>query len=213
MNAFLTERLQCLSKRSMEKLIGEGSMNVEEVLCGSVGIGEDDGDKKKSVCSSVTIGGDVDVGDRRFSPDAEINQILREELGSETVTSTPKKAAWPIYSKKRSSVLKEPDEPVCKAAVFDVASGSGTVGGVELSREGVTDPSEGVPEIFVTSPGFSTLEGIAQLQADERFVSTCLGEEGEDLVRVPPVYEMFGQEATTKERTKFYPSQLAKSLL
>ena len=165
------------------------------------------------MCPSVKIGGDVDVGDRRFSPDAEIIRILREELGGATVTSSPKRAALPIYSKRRSSVLKEPDEPVCRVVVFDVASGSGTVGGVELSREGVTDPSGGVSESFVTSGGFSTLEGIAQRQADERFVGTRLGEEGEGVVRVPPVDEMFEQEATTKERTKYYPSQSAKSLL
>ena len=58
----------------------------------------------------------------------------------------------------------------CKAVMFDVASGSGTVGGVELLRRNVTNPSEGVAESFVTSGGFSTLESIAQRQADERFV-------------------------------------------
>ena len=142
-----------------------------------------------------------------------MNRILREKLGSATVTSTPKTAASPIYSKRRSSVSEEPDEPVCKAVVFDVASGSGTVGGVELSRENVTDPSEGVPESFVTSGGFSTLEAIARGQVDERFVGTRMGDEGEGMVRIPPVDEMFGQEAVPKQRTRYYPSQSAKSLL
>ena len=110
LSAFVAERLQCLSEGSVEKLIGEECVNVEEILCGGVGIAEEDGgDKRQSVCLGVIISGDVDVGDRRFSPDAEINQILREELGSGTVTSTPKRAAWPIYSKRRSSVLKEPE--------------------------------------------------------------------------------------------------------
>ena len=83
LSAFVAERLQCLSKGGVEKLIGEECVNVEEILCGGVGIGEEDGgDKRQSVCPGVTIGGDVDVGDRRFSPDAEINRILREELDS-----------------------------------------------------------------------------------------------------------------------------------
>ena len=99
-------------------------------------------------------------------------------------------------------MLKEPDESVCNAAVFDVASGSGTVGGVELSRENVTDPSQGVPESFMTRGGFLTLEGIARRQADERFVSARIGSEGEGLVRIPPVQEMLLEEATTNEGTK-----------
>ena len=139
--------------------------------------------------------------------------MMWEELGSVNITSTPKRAAWPIYSKRRSSVLKEPDEPVCRAVVFDVASGSGTVGGVESSRENVTDSSEGVPESFMKSGGFSTWEGTAQRQVDERFMGTRMGDEGECMVRVPPVEETFLQESSTKKWPKYYPSQSAKSLL
>ena len=40
-----------------------------------------------------------------------------------------------------------------------------------------------------------------------------MGDEGEGMVLVPPVDEMFGQEAAPKERTRYYPSQSAKSLL
>ena len=97
--------------------------------------------------------------------------------------------------------------------VFGVAGGSGTVGGVELARGNVTDPSEGVPESFVTSGGFSTLEDNARRQVDERFLGTRMGDEGEVMVRIPRVDEMFGQEAALKERTKYHPSQSAKSLL
>ena len=157
-----------------------------------------------SLCPDVTTGGDVGVDDRRFSPDAEIHRILREEWGSATVTSTPKRAAWTIYSKRRSSVLTEADEPVCKAVVFDVASGNGEVGDVRLSKGNATNTSEGVPESFETSGGFSTLEGIARRQADDG---------GEGMVRVPRVDEILGQEALPKERTRCYPSQSAKSLL
>ena len=167
LSAFVAERLQCLSEGSVEKLIGEESVNVEEILCGGVGIGEEDGgNQRQSVCPNLTTGGDVGVYDRRFSSDVEVDQMLREELGGATVTSTTKRAVWPFYSKRRSCVLREPDEPACKARVFDVASGSGTVGGVGLSKEGISGPSEDVSESFVTSGGFSTLEGIARRQAD-----------------------------------------------
>ena len=213
LSAFVTERLQRLSEGVVEGLIGDVSVKVEEILCRDIGLEEDGGDKRQSVCPNVTIGWDVDVDDRRFSPDVEINRILQEELGSATVTSNPKRAAWPMYSKRRSSVSKEPVEPICKAVVFDVASGSGTVGCVELARRNVTNPSEGVPESFVTSGGFTTSEGIAWRQADERYVGTRMGDEGEGMVRIPRVDEMFGQEAALKERTKYCPSQSAKILL
>ena len=107
LSSFLTEKLQCLSKGSAAKLIGDESVNVEEILCGNVGVEEDGGDKRQSVCPNVTIGEDVRTDDRRFFADVGNNQILREELGSVNNTSTPKKAAWPIYTKRRSSVLGE----------------------------------------------------------------------------------------------------------
>ena len=176
LSALVAERLQCLGEGSVEKLIGEDCVNVEDILCGSVGIGEDGGGNRQSVCPNVFPGGDIGTDVGRCSPGKETDQILREELGRANITSTPKGIAWPIYNKRRSSVLKEPDEPVCKAVVFDVPSG--TVGGVELSRGNVTDPSEGVPESFVTSGGFSTLEGIARRQADERSVGTRIGDDG-----------------------------------
>ena len=161
----------------------------------------------------VTISGNVDVVDRRLSRDVEVDQSLQEELGGANVTSTPKRAVWPSYSEKRSSVLDKQEEPHCKTVMFDVASGIGEVGDVGLSRGNVTSTSEGVPESFVTSDGFSTLEGIARRQADGIFVGTCMGNEGEDMVRVPSVDEMFGEEAAPKQKTRYCPSQSAKSLL
>ena len=65
----------------------------------------------------------------------------------------------------------------------------------------------------MTSGGFSTLDGIARRQVEGRFVGTRVDDEGEGMVRVPPVDEMFGQEAAPKERTRYYPSQSAKGLL
>ena len=141
LSASVAERLQCLNEGNVEKLIEDECVNVEEILCGNIGVEEESEEKRQSVCPNVAIGGDVD--DRRFSPGMEINEILREELGGVNVISTPKRAYWPIYSKTRSSALKEPVVPVCKVLVFDVVSGIETVGGVELSKENVTDPSEG----------------------------------------------------------------------
>ena len=182
-------------------------------MCGDVGVEKGGGGKSQSVCPDMTTGGDVEADDRRFSPDVEVDQMLREELGRATVTSTPKRAVWPIYSKRRSSVLRESDERACQAVVFDVASGDGTVGGVGLSKMVVSAPSGGVSESFVTSGGFSFLEGIGRRQADVYFVGTRMGDEGEGTVRIPPVDEMFGQEVAPKERTRYYSGQSAKSLL
>ena len=61
-----------------------------------------------------------------------------------------------------------------------------------------------MPDSFVTSGRFSTLEGIARRQADEKFVGTRMGDEGEAMVRIPPADEIFEQEAARKERTKYY---------
>ena len=211
---FVAERLQSLGERSVEKLSGEECVNVEEILCGGVDFGEGDGgDKGQSVCPVGTSGGEFDEGDGRFSLEREVDQMLRESLSNATVTSTPKRAVWPIYSKRRSSVMEESEEVTCKAVVFDVVSGSGAAGGVGLSKEGISAPSDGVSESLVTSGGFSALEGIARLQAGEGFGGTRIGGEGECTVRIPPVDDMLGQEVAAKERTRCYPSQSAKSLL
>ena len=66
--------------------------------------------------------------------------------------------------------MGEQDEPPCKAVMFDVASGSGTVGGGEVPRGNVTNAKEHMPASFVTSGGFSTLEGIAGRQTNQRGV-------------------------------------------
>ena len=110
-------------------------------------------------------------------------------------------------------MLSEQDELPCKAVMFDVASGRGTVGDGELPRGNATNASEDVPESFATSGGFSTLESIARQQAVARVVGARIDEEGEGMVSIPPVDECFGQEVIQKERTKYYPSQSAKSLL
>ena len=82
-----------------------------------------------------------------------------------------------------------------------------------MSRGSVTNTREGVPESFVTSGGFSTFKGLAQRQADERFAGARMDDEGKGMVRIPSVHEMFGQEATPKQRTKYHTNQSPESLL
>ena len=208
----MAERLHCLGEEGGENLIGSESMNVEEILCGSTGVGEDGRGNRQSVYPNVTGDEGIVPGGRRLSQDDEVNRVLLEDQGSTAICSTPKKAVWPTYTKTRSSVLDEPGGPVCIAVMLDVGSGSGTVGAAE-SRVNVTMTSGGVPESVVTSGGFSVLESIARRQADERIVGTGMDEEREAMVRVPPVDELFGQDFSRKERTKYYPSQSAKILL
>ena len=49
LNAFVTERLHCLSEGSVERLIGEECVNVEEALCGNVGVEEGGGGEEQAV--------------------------------------------------------------------------------------------------------------------------------------------------------------------
>ena len=135
--------------------------------------------KIHSVFSNVTLDGDVDANHRRLSSGEEVNQILREELGSANINWTPKKAERLIYTKRRSNVSSHQDEPPCKAVMFDVvASGCGTVGGRELPGGNATSTSESVLRSFVTSGVFSTLEGFAGRQADGRVVGARIDEGG-----------------------------------
>ena len=64
------------------------------------------------------------------------------------------RAAWPIYSKRHSSVLDEEDVPPCKSVMFDVSSQSGAVGGGDLKRGYGMDAGESVSESSITSGGF-----------------------------------------------------------
>ena len=210
LNAFVTERLHCLSEGSVERLIGEECVNMEEALCGNVGVEEGGGGEEQAVGRNMPVAENDD--DRRLSPNEETNRILREDSCNANITSTPKRVAWPMYTERRSSVVSGGEERHCKTVMFDVAGGSDPVGAVE-SRGTETFTSEGVPESLVTSGGFSVLEGIARRQADEGVVGIGMFEVGEGMVRVPPVDEMLGRDFSAKERTKYYPSQSAKSLL
>ena len=75
--------------------------------------------------------------------------------------------------------------------MFDVASGSGTVGGGGLPKRKVTNGIEGVPNSFVMSGGFPMLEGIARGQSSDR-VGARLDQRRDVVVCVPPMDQMFG---------------------
>ena len=212
LSAFATERLQCLSERRVEKFIGDQSVNVKKILCGSIGVGEDSADKIKFVCPNWMRGGDFDENDRMLSWGEEINQITEKSWQCEHHFDS-EKGARPINTKRRGSALSEQDEPPCKAVIFDVASGGGTAGGGQLPRGNATNASEVEPQSFVTNGGISTLSGTARSQADQKVMGARIDKWEEGMVRIPPVDKLFAQEAIPKVRTKYYPCQSAKTLL
>ena len=127
------------------------------------------------------------------------------------MTSTPVKGLWPIYSKWRSSVLVGDEAPPCKSVRFGVADTIESVEGGNLSGSGITEASGGVEGSDFTSGGFSTLEAIAKKRADER--DGGLFELASGMVRVPRVESIVEEERVGTEKSRYYPSQSAKSLL
>ena len=87
-------------RRECGKVDWRECVNVEEILCGNVGVGEDGGGNRQSVFPNESPGGDVGTDVGRCSPGEETDRILREELGSANITSTPKRVAWPIYNQE-----------------------------------------------------------------------------------------------------------------
>ena len=160
----------------------------------------------------MTIAWVVDVDDRRFSPGMENNENLREELGSVNVITTPKSAAWPIYSKTCSSALGEHEAPPCKPIKFGTSDTNGAVEIGNLSRDCVTEVSGAEGSDF-TSGGFSTLEAIAKKRADDRDGELYELSSGDGIVRVPPVESIVEQGRFGGEKSRYYPSQSADSLL
>ena len=226
LNAFVDERLQFLSEQGLEQLVGGEGVIVEEKLDGNLAVvrsqivqsggtigPEVDQEKAASVCPGLTSGADVEAGRCEiFSRGGdELDRILRDELGGSHVTSTPVKGLWPIYSKRRSGVLGGNEASPCKSIPFGVADTIESVEGGNLSRSGVTEASGGVEGSGFTSRGFSTLEAIAKKRADER--DGGLFEMASGMVLVPRVGSIVEEERVGVEKSRYYPSQSAKSLL
>ena len=102
LSAFVTERLQCLSEGVDEELIGDASVNVEEILYGGVGVEEGGAGNEQSVCPNVTPGGDVQMsnGSPRaskpigFCETSWIVQTLQQLQKGLYGPFTPRNAAW-----------------------------------------------------------------------------------------------------------------------
>ena len=84
---------------------------------------------------------------------------------------------------------------------------------LDCQRGMILTQVRGVPELLVTSGGFSALEGIAQCQADGRFADAGMGDEGEGMVGIPPVDEMSGQEAAPKGEDKVLPQSVSEKFV
>ena len=228
LNAFVDERLQILSEQGLEQLVGDGSVNVEEILSGNLAavssqivelggtIGpEVDQGRATSVCPGLKSSADVE-GSRCevFSRGRdELDRILRDEFGGSRLTSTHVKGLWPIYSKRRSSVLAGHEAAPCKSIRFGVADTIESVEGGDLSRSGIAGVSGGVEGSDFASGGFSTLEAYAKKRADERDGGLFELAWGGGMVRVPRVESIVEEERVGAEKSRYYPSQSAKSLL
>ena len=144
LNAFVDERLQFLSEQGLEQLVGDESVNVEEMLSGKLAavsgqIVESGGTvgpevnqgRAMSVCPGLTSSADVEVSRCEVFAGGrdELDRILRDELGGSHVTSTPVKGLWPIYSKRRGSVLGGHEVRPCKSLRFEVADTTESVEG------------------------------------------------------------------------------------
>ena len=228
LNAFVDERLQFLSEQGLKQLVGDESVNVEEMLSGNLAahsiqivesggtVGpEVDQGRAMSVCPGLTSSADVE-GSRCevFARGRdELDRNLRDELGGSHVTSTPVKGLWPIYSERRGSVLGGHEVRSRKSLRFEVADTIESVEGGNISRSGMTEASGGVEGSDFTSGCFSTLEAIAKKRADERDGGLFGLASGDGMVRVPQVESIVEEERVGAEKSRYYPSQCAKSLL
>ena len=217
LNVFVNEELQFLTEKGLEQLVGDESVNVEEILSGNVGIvgPEVDQGRTTSVCPGLTASANVEGSSCEvFSHELdEVDRILREVLGGSRVTSTPVKGLWPINRKRWSSVLGVHRAPPCKSTRSGVADTIYTVEGGNLSRSGITGASGVVEGSDFTSGGFSTLEAIAKKRADERDGGLFELSSGDGMVRVPRVESIVEEKRVGGEKSRYYPSQSAKSVL
>ena len=105
------------------------------------------------------------------------------------------------------------EAPPCKSIRFGVPGAIESVEGGNLSRSGITEASGGVEGSDFTSGGFSTLEAIAKGRAEERDGGLYQLSSGDGVVRVPQVESIVEQERVGGEKSRYYPSQSANSLL
>ena len=224
----LNSFVQFMTEKGLEQLDGDESVYVEEILNGNVAavsghvVGcegtvrpEVDQIRTASVCPGLTASANLEGRDfegSSYERDGS-DRILREELGGSRVISTPVRGLWPIYSKKRSSVLGGHEAPHCKSIRFGVTDSIGALEGENLSRSCMTEVSGGVGESDFTSGDFSTLEALAEKRADDRDGGMYEISSGDGMVRVSLVESIVGQEGVRGGKDRYYLSYSAKSLL
>ena len=162
LKVLVSKQLQSLCERSSEQILGDDGLNLEEILRGGIIVIEDSRGNVNTLRSEVTRGNDLETSDLRGSHSANVDRNLREELDSLNVTTTPVRAVWPIYIKRRGSFVEERDAPTCKSVMF-----AGSDKGADVSRGYAVDVCEGMPESNITIGGFFVLERIARKQDDE----------------------------------------------
>ena len=101
----------------------------------------------------------------------------------------------------------------CKTLTFGVPGAIESVEGGNLSRNGITEVSGGVEGSDFTSGGFSILKAIARKRADELDGGLRELWSGDSMVRVPQVESIVERERVRGEKSRYCPSQSAKSLL
>ena len=122
LNAFVNEKLQFMTAKCLEQLVGDGSMNIEDTLYGSVaavsglnvgsvgnvGTEEFDWARTTSLCPGSTLSGNLEaIGCEVSSHERdELDRFLREDFSDSGVTSTRVRGLWPIHSKRDSKKLE-----------------------------------------------------------------------------------------------------------
>ena len=144
LKAFMNEKLQFMTVRCLEQLVGDLSMSVEEIFCGSlatvsgpnvgsvgnVGFGEVDQGRTTSVSPDLISSANMEANgfEVSFHERDDVDRILQKDLSGSCVTCTLVKGLWPIYGKRCSSVLVGHEALPCKFIKFEVA---GTIGALQ----------------------------------------------------------------------------------
>ena len=111
LNPFVNEKLQFMTEKASEQLVGDESVNVEEILSGTLAavsghimgsegtVGPEVDERRTTyVCPGLTSSANVDRSSGEVSSQErdEVDRILRGELRGSRVSSTPVKGLWPI---------------------------------------------------------------------------------------------------------------------
>ena len=194
----------------LDQTVGDESLNIEEILCGSADVAESDLGEVKSVCSALPSSSGKGPSKSRLSFGVEMDQNLRKELGSVKCSSLLLQSG--LFGKRWISVLDNENVPLVSLECLVCLEGWRSWRRIVVQGN-VTDVSGGVPESFITGIGFSVLDGFARRQIDERVDSDRKNLNGDGIVRITPAESLLGQEGVSRERARYYPSQSDKRLL